>query len=416
MYTPLRHAVTIVLASLATASSGAGQDVSELRDRATEAYGHGEYAACAEAFEKAAKAATGSAGASDYYNATCCLALAGEIDAAFAMLETAIAAGYANYNTLTSDSDLRGLRDDSRWAPLARTIEPPPVTITDDVADSAAGARFVYDDAERFVHAMTLVSAGREVVPTLEAEVFAKASPGLRMFVEKYSLTAEDVANAIEKRPDAYAAVPRTLELLRQKEDDIRAAFARLQELAPGVVIPPTYFLVADYGGIASGSPEGQLITIERRSEESIGRIETLITHELVHFQQLVSAGSDAFYAIFGPEKSLLALTIREGAAEFLADRVTGRMTQEEARVFAREHEADIWRLFQDEMRSPDTAGWLWSTPTRPDWPRDFAYAFGARIVEAYYERAGDRRRAVAEILSVTDYEDFLRASGFGTR
>ena len=35
------------------------------------------------------------------------------------------------------------------------------------------------------------------------------------------------------------------------------------------------------------------------------------------------------------------------------------------------------------------------------------------RIAESYYAKAADKRRAVAEILAVTDYTDFLEKSGY---
>ena len=141
-----------------------------------------------------------------------------------------------------------------------------------------------------------------------------------------------------------------------------------------------------------------------------------MLVHELTHFQQLVSAGSDEFYAVFGPKKSLLGLTIREGTAEFIADRITNWITQEGARDYVIEHEAEIWKRFQKQMTSHETADWMWSKPSDPDQPRDLAYAFGARIVEAYYENAPDKRKAMQEIFAVIDYAHFLEMSGYAAK
>ena len=163
-----------------------------------------------------------------------------------------------------------------------------------------------------------------------------------------------------------------------------------------------------------SGSPDGQLISIESRTEESIGRMETLLIHELVHFQQLVATGPDAFYAIFGPKRTLLALTIREGTAEFFADYATGRVTQHGAVDYCLEHEPAVWHRFRKRMYDSETDGWMWSTPDDPTVPRDLAYVLGSRIVKAYYDRADDKRRAVREILAVTDYPAFLEKSRYG--
>ena len=45
--------------------------------------------------------------------------------------------------------------------------------------------------------------------------------------------------------------------------------------------------------------------------------------------------------------------------------------------------------------------------------PADLGYFVGYRIVEAYYQRAADRRAAIREILTATDYEALLAASGY---
>ena len=158
---------------------------------------------------------------------------------------------------------------------------------------------------------------------TLEAEYFAKASAGLKQMVVKYPFTAAELAEAIERYPQKYDRIGHIVQMLKARETDFRMAYRRYKQIAPDTVFPPTYFLVDRHRGIGSGSPDGQLITIESRTDESIGRIETLLIHELVHFQQLVATGPDEFYAIFGPKKTLLALTIREGTAEFFTDLAT---------------------------------------------------------------------------------------------
>ena len=275
-------------------------------------------------------------------------------------------------------------------------------------------AQFIYDDAYNFIRAMELMSAGAEPVTTLDDEYFAKATPGLKQMIVKYPFTAAGLAGAIRRYPEKYGRIASTVAMLKSKEEDFRAAYRRYKQIAPDTVFAPTYFLVDRHRGIGSGSPDGQLIAIETRNDESIGRIETLLIHELVHFQQLVATGPDEFYAIFGPKKTLLALTIREGTAEFFADDATGRMTQHDAVDYCLEHEAATWERFRQQMNDRATDGWMWSTPEDPAVPRDLAYVFGSRIVKAYYDRADDRRRAVREIFAVTDYPAFLEKSGYG--
>ena len=409
--------VCIVAAAIAQESTpNATTDLEVLHKKAYAAFEAEDYPEAAKYFAAAAAAASGATAANDYYNAACCEALAGKVDAAFEMLERAVDAGYANYSNMSGDTDLDPLRGDPRLDALLEQIAPPKIVITDNLKQTADEAEFVFDDAHNFIRATQLIDAGAESVTTLEKEYFAKATAGLKQMVIKYPFTAEDLAEAMQQYPEKYKRIPTIVKMLEARQADFRAVYRRYKEFAPDVVFPPTYFLVDRHRGIGSGSPDGQLITIESKTDESIGRIETLLVHELTHFQQLLWAGSDEFYALFGPKKSLLGLTIREGAAEFIADRTTNRMTQEDARVYVIENEREIWSRFQKQMMGDETADWMWSSPADPDQPRDVAYAFGARIVEAYYENAPDKRKAMQEIFAVTDYSHFLEKSGYAAR
>jgi len=45
----------------------------------------------------------------------------------------------------------------------------------------------------------------------------------------------------------------------------------------------------------------------------------------------------------------------------------------------------------------------------------DVQYFMGYKITESYYCRAKDKKRAIVEIHSVTDYPTFLEQSGYAT-
>ena len=59
---------------------------------------------------------------------------------------------------------------------------------------------------------------------------------------------------------------------------------------------------------------------------------------------------------------------------------------------------------------------WMFSDPSDPEQPIDVGYVMGARIVEAFYDKAEDKKEAVQEILSITDYADFLDRSGYSEK
>ena len=72
--------------------------------------------------------------------------------------------------------------------------------------------------------------------------------------------------------------------------------------------------------------------------------------------------------------------------------------------------------LHRERINDSETDSWMWSTPDDPAVPRDLAYILESRIVKAYYDNADDKRRAVREILAVTDYPAFLDNSRYAAQ
>lgn len=290
--------------------------------------------------------------------------------------------------------------------------------LTDSVATRAADAVFVYDDVARFVDVLRRLPAGADTLSALQSQYLDAGTPGLRMFIEKYDLSAERLLAALRRHPDDYATLSEKLDALRGSESAFRQAYADLEKVAKGSVFPPTYFLVGAHRGIGSGSTEGPLITIEKKSPQGIREdLAATLVHEMVHMEQLAALG-DAYFEIFnGPDRTLLALSVREGVATFLSEVVTGGSPHKnEARAYLMAHEAELWAQYRQVMLGTETSDWLWSDPENPEWPRDLGYAMGARIAEVFALVADDMDEAVREMLAITDYEAFLRKSGYGTQ
>lgn len=85
------------------------------RSRANRAYEAKDHARCAQELEGIEGAAAG-----DLYNQACCLALAGDRDAAFGKLRTAVERGFRDFDHAEKDPDLALLRVDPRWPPWPR--------------------------------------------------------------------------------------------------------------------------------------------------------------------------------------------------------------------------------------------------------------------------------------------------------
>lgn len=287
--------------------------------------------------------------------------------------------------------------------------------LTTDVVPDPAAAQFVYDDVENFIRAHRMIASGANVAETLQSEYLDRASPGLVMFIEKYDLTTERLVAALAEHPEQYAEIASNLEVLRSEEPSFREAYADIKRVMSDAVFPPTYFLVAGYRGIGSGSIEGPLISIEKETAESIRTdLAATLVHEMVHMEQLAALGPAYFEIFNGPGRTLLALSVREGIATYFSELITGGSPHKnEARDYLLAHEPELWPAFEQEMLGAETGDWLWSEPANPEQPRDIGYALGARIAQAYYDNASDKRQAVAEILAVTDHAAFLERSGY---
>lgn len=276
-------------------------------------------------------------------------------------------------------------------------------------------ARFEYTDVFNFIRAYHLMGPEKNDTELLKKEYFDKGTPGLKIYVKKYGLTPELLIKAMAKHPDAYEALGPRLPDLFRAESGFRKAYAALRELIPNAVFPPTYYLVGAHRGIGSGSEEGTLITIEKW-ETPYSEKATMLVHEEVHMQQVLAQGYENYVKIYGPGKSLLALCIREGTAEFFAHRVTGEITQDKALAYVRKNEKRLWNSFKKDMYGKETGNWMWKKPEDPNQPPHVGYAMGYQIVESYFNHAKDKKGAILEILSVTDYKSFLKKSGYSKK
>ena len=131
-------------------------------------------------------------------------------------------------------------------------------------------AEIVYTDVENFIRAEKLLSNSSDTLEIFQREYIDKGTPGLKIFIEKYSLTAEKLAKAYKKNIDDYKSLPKKLNWLKSQEDSIRQYFVKLNHFIPQAVFPPTYYLIDIRRGIGSGSIEGQLITIEKEAKNII--------------------------------------------------------------------------------------------------------------------------------------------------
>lgn len=128
--------------------------------------------------------------------------------------------------------------------------------------------------------------------------------------------------------------------------------------------------------------------------------------HEYVHTQQRETTGNLAQYAV------------REGVAEYIAERISGRRPALPLYDYGPLHEAEIRTRFIAEMDGDDLDNWLYNSARNPFGVSDVGYYAGYRIAQEYMRRQADEKAGIARMIEL-DYADpqavraFIEASGW---
>jgi len=268
----------------------------------------------------------------------------------------------------------------------------PTILSAQDISRDPATVRLVVDDIRRLAEVLRSLEAGGDTAAVLQRDYLAHASPGLRAYVSRYNVTPATMAAAIARRPATYANLDRLADALLAQEPLLRSGFRGLLELFPGAAFAPIWFVAGHLGPGGMASPEGAIIAAERFVPEPEDVV-PLVLHELTHFQQAMVQGVATYRRIYGPGQTLLALALREGSAELIAELTTGRHINPAAERYGLEHERTLWQEFRDAMHDRETGEWMFVRPSNPARPPDLGYWIGYRIAKAYYERAGTRPR-----------------------
>jgi tetratricopeptide (TPR) repeat protein len=395
----------------------------DLVKQGQEAYKKKEYAKSAQALQEAIAKGARSAGV--YYDAACSLALSGEKDKAFQLLNQAIQAGWRNTEHLKSDSDLTALREDPRWTKVIAASDAQQTKYLKDHNDPKK-AQFVTEDIARFWKAydkaMAATQDQRESI--FQREYIDPGTIGLKDFSRSGRLNAKTLAKVIEGRPNFFKAIrPLTSGIEKQRAETI-AAFRKLKQIYPDAIFPNDYFVIGQLssGGTASDNgllmgaemftraaevPTSELNDWEKGAIMAQSDIPALVAHESIHFQQKYSA-----------QGGMLCQCLKEGSADFLGELSSGRLIarMRETHAWANARERELWEEFQKDMETNKTSRWLYGSSGGNGRPVDLGYWMGYKISEAYYKNAADKKQAVRDMLLVKDCKEFLKASRYAEK
>jgi hypothetical protein len=123
--------------------------------------------------------------------------------------------------------------------------------------------------------------------------------------------------------------------------------------------------------------------------------------HEYVHTQQKTTDAN-----------SLLAQSVLEGVAEFVAVKTTGQPSPLAAMAYAKANDERIKQKFASQMFNPFNGFWLYSNAENEFGNRDLGYYVGYAICEKYHEKAADKKAAIKNMIEL-DYNNEAELSAF---
>lgn len=276
----------------------------------------------------------------------------------------------------------------------------------------AVGPEIRIEDVSRF-YAIYDAAHGHPSAGQLQHDYLDAGSDGLHRLAQLRRVTGEAIAKTIAKNPEIYTDARRCTAVLPRVRERVAAALHKLGELYPEAEFPPVTVAIGRGKPVGVADAKGVMIGLEALCavtwlEPNLeDRTVHVIAHEYAHVQQALK--SPAFYDNEKP--TVLEESLIEGAAEFTAELTSGSASDAFLQVTTRGHEKEIETRFAADEDKTDLSAWLYNgTLTKPG---DLGYWVGYRIVKSYYEHASDKRRALREILEMTDAKAFLAKSGW---
>lgn len=259
-------------------------------------------------------------------------------------------------------------------------------------------AKFITNDVDNFWKAFDSLEYSKE---NPFEEYIKNGTIGLQGFIPYRIVSADSLLNMVIRNKQVYERM-RGIEIkIKEQEKLIKPYFYALEYWYPNAVYPPVYFIIGRYNSGGTVSENGLLIGAEMLT--SLEDLPELVIHESIHFQQKFPQG----------KTNLLQQSIIEGAADFIAELVTGNKGNLEANEYGNKHKDELCKEFVELMYKDKMQDWLYGTSGKDKRPNDLGYWIGYEIVKAYFDKVEDKKLAVYNILNIEDHKRFLKESGY---
>jgi len=243
----------------------------------------------------------------------------------------------------------------------------------------------------------------------LKREYLDKGSAGLKGFFRYRIENGRKLSKTIRQNRKYYEGIRQASLSIGSERDHIYTSFLKLKEVYPSAVFPNVYFVIGRNNSGGTSFKNGLIIGAEKFGNPTanfkpgvdIQYLDEIVVHELIHFQQN-----------YPLDQSLLAQCIKEGAADFLCELLTGTLLNGEMYRYGEENKSILWKEFLERNDQTSWKNWLYYQKDKSR-PSDLGYWVGYKICKSYYDKMEDKNRAIHDILNITDFNDFLNKSGY---
>lgn len=253
-----------------------------------------------------------------------------------------------------------------------------------------------------------------ETSPKFDSKILQKdyldaGSQGLKGFINMRIESGSNLSKTIKRNLPYYKQIRESSLSIDNRKEILDRYYYNLKVIYPAAVFPDVYFVIGAKntggttfsGGLIIGAEMFGNQTENFKPRMDMESIELIVIHELIHFQQKYPANN-----------TLLAQSIKEGAADFICELVTGSHPNISIHEYGDSKEKELWIEFSQKMNSKDWTPWLYYTNDKTR-PKDLGYWMGYKIVKAYYDKIENKAQAVSDILNIADFNKFLEISGY---
>jgi hypothetical protein len=286
-------------------------------------------------------------------------------------------------------------------------------SVTATASDTAAGLVIHTEDVERFYKVYDAAD-GHPTAEQLQHDYLDPGSEGLHHLAKARNVTGARIADNIARHPEIYSGARQCMAALPRVRQRVQVALRKLGRLYPEAGFPPVTIVVGrgkpvGIGSAATGLQIGieMLCAVKWDNLDVEERFVRIIVHEYIHVQQFPALDDDE-------HPTLLERSLIEGGAEFGTELILGQpaeVTSPPLRATTLGHEKEIESAFVADEDNTDLSKWLDNSTLEK--PGDLGYWVGYRIVKSYYQHAADKRRALREIIEMTDPKALLAKSGW---